>query len=180
MAFAPSPVLDALPVDQLYEIYSDPRQSVESLAAMLGMSCGPLYARLKSDMGRYNNAQELRARRIHEMAIGTMYEPPQRIIDTAGNERLDPAHIALLKFRHDSAARMAGILDRRLADRAQIEVTHDVSPLADYIQRIAQQGSSVPIASSHRAIEGEAVRVDGTGGPDGTGDLDEAVERIER
>jgi hypothetical protein len=137
---------------------------------MLGVNCGSVYARLKSDMGRYNDAQELRARRIHEMAIGTMYEPPQRIIDTAGNERLDPAHIALLKFRHDSAARMAGILDRRLADRAQIEVTHDVSPLADYIQRIAQQGSSVPIATQ-RAIEGEAVRVD---------ELDGTAEQIER
>ncbi len=38
-----TPMLDSLPMDQLFKIYSDPRQSVESLAAMLGVS---IYARL--------------------------------------------------------------------------------------------------------------------------------------
>jgi hypothetical protein len=161
-------MLDALPVEQLYEIYSDPRQSVESLATMLGVSCVSIYARLRSDPSRYSAAQELRARRIHELAIGTLYIEPERIIDTAGNERIDPAHISLLKFRHDSAARMAGILDRRLADRTQVEVTHEVGHLEQFIQRIAQQGGQhVPIA----AIEGEAVRMDDLGGE---------AERIER
>jgi predicted metal-dependent phosphoesterase TrpH len=171
MAFLPSPVLDALPIDELLELYSDPRQSVESLAAMLGVNCSSVYARLTRYAPRYAQAQELRARRIHELAILTIYEEPQRIIDTAGNERIDPAHISLLKFRHDSAARMAGILDRRLADKAQVEVVHEVGQLEQFIQRIAQQGGQhVPIA----AIEGEAVRVDDLGG--------EAVriERIER
>lgn len=168
MAFAPSPVLDALHLDQLYELYSDPRQSIESLAAMLGVHASSVYARLTRDARRYSEAQELRARRIHELAIGTLYTEPQMIIDTAGNERIDPAHISLLKFRHDSAARMAGILDRRLADRAQLEVTHEVGQLEQFIQRIAQQGSSVPIAT---VIQGEAVRVD---------DVDGQAERIER
>lgn len=168
MSSPPNPVLEVVPVDQLFEIYSDPRQSVESLAAMLGVNCSSVYARLTRDIKRYSSAQELRARRIHELAIGTLYEAPQTIIDTAGNERIDPAHISLLKFRHDSAARMAGILDRRLAERAQVEVTHEVSPLADFIQRIAAQGSSIPIATIQPPIEGEAVR------------MDDQAERIER
>jgi hypothetical protein len=155
-------------MDSLLELYSDPRQSVESLAAMLGVECSTIYRRLTSDTQAHARAQELRARRIHELAIGTLYEAPQTIIDTAGNERIDPAHISLLKFRHDSAARMAGILDRRLAERAQVEVTHEVSPLADFIQRIAAQGSSIPISTLHPPIEGEAVRMDGE------------AERIER
>lgn len=53
---------------------------------------------------------------------------------------------------------MAGILDRRLSDRRQVDVTHAVSPLFDYIGRIHADGSTIPIASPD-AIEGECVEI---------------------
>lgn len=152
----PNHALEALPDDALFELYDDPRQSLESIAQMFGMTASGIYRRLASNPQRYNRAQSIRARRLHEYAINTLYETPATIIDTAGNERIDPAAIQLLTFRERAASRMAGILDRSLADRAQVDVTHDASPLADYIARIAAAGSSIPIAT---AIEGEAVRL---------------------
>lgn len=151
-----TPMLDALPDGALFELYSDPRQSHESIAAMFGISVHTVHARLRRNVSALSDAQAIRARRLHEYAISTLYEQPATIIDTAGNERIDPAAIQLLTFRERAASRMAGILDRTLADRAQVDVTHDASPLADYIARIAAAGSSIPIAT---AIEGEAVRL---------------------
>jgi hypothetical protein len=146
-------ILDAVPIDVLYEQYTDPRGGLGPIAAYYGVSFGQLYRRLTGDPVAWRHARAIRAQRLHEMAIAVLYESPERIVDTAGNERIDPSSVALLKYRSSEATRLAAILDNSLSERHQVDVAHTVSPLADHIARIAGNGSSVPIASDSGNIE---------------------------
>ena len=146
--------LTLVPDSLLYEQYSDPRSGIEDMAKMYGVSVGSIYARLQQNIAAFARAQEVKAYRLHDLSVRTLFEEPERIIDAAGCERIDPAAVTLQKYRSSEAARIAGILHAKLADRHQVEVTHNNTPLADFIASIAAKGSSVPIAPPV-IVEGE-------------------------
>lgn len=145
--YAPIALLDYIDQDALYDQFSDPSNTMEKMAKFYGVAVGALYARLRSNDDSYTHAQAIRARRLHELAIDILFQEPERIIDAAGNDRIDPASVALLKMRSSECSRLAGILDQRLSERHQIDVTHSASPLADFIEGIAKKGSTIAIAS---------------------------------
>ena len=155
-------VLDYVPSELLYEQYSDPLGGVSAQAKLYGVSSAVMYRRLSADPQRFTEAQAIKAFRLHELAVSALYEAPERIVDAAGNERIDPSSVALLKYRSSEASRIAGILYSKLSERHTLDVVHSASPLADYIARIAAGGSSVPIAPqlTGRTLEGEAVEVE--------------------
>lgn len=155
MAAFKNPVLRALSDDTLFEMFSDPTVSVASMGRSLGIPVATLYQHMVKQTERYEETQKVRARRLHEYSIAQLYEDPERIADANGNYRIDPSSVALLQYRTREASRLAGILDRKFADRAQVDVTHTASPLADFFAKIASQGSTVPIA-----IEGEYTAID--------------------
>lgn len=141
-----------LDLDMLLEQFSDPRNgSIEDIAGFYGVSYNAMSRRLRTDIAKFTQAQEVKAYRLHEYSISQIYAEPARITDAAGCGRIDPGAVTLQKYRSDTAARVAGILDYRLSERKQLEITVTANPLADAIQRIAQAGSSIPI----QTIEGE-------------------------
>jgi hypothetical protein len=146
-------VLDYLPPDAIYDQYSEPMCSLGSLAAFYGVSASVVHARLQSDPVRYAQAQSVKARHLHEIAIGALFEEPERIVDAAGSDRIDPASVQLMKLRSGEASRLAGILDHSLSERQTLAVVHTVSPLADYINRIASQGSTIAITQGTIDVE---------------------------
>lgn len=150
--------LDLIPNSILYEQYSDPRGGIDEIARMYGVTAGTVYGRLKADPAAFLNAQAIKAYRLHELSVQALYEEPERIADANGNLRIDPSSVALLKYRSMEAARIAGILESKLSERHQVEVTHNETPLADYIASIAAKGSTIPIAAPH-TVEGETVTV---------------------
>ncbi len=150
--------LDLVPDSILYEQYSDPTGGITQLAEFYGVSNGVVYRRLSAQADKFADAQALRAYRLHELAIKTLYQEPERIVDAAGNERIDPSSVALLKYRSQEASRIAGILYSKLSERHQVDVTHSASPLSDFLASIAARGSSIPIAPP-RTIEGETLRI---------------------
>lgn len=166
--------LDLIPDDVLYEQYSEPLGGVTTLAKMYGVGAMTVWGRLNRNPVRFMDAQATKAFRLHELAVAALYEKPAIIYDKDGNERIDPSSVALLKYRSSEASRIAGILYSKLSERHQIDVTHTASPLADMLQRIAAQGSTIPIAAPI-TIEGELVErtdnddpadgADDTGGP---------------
>jgi hypothetical protein len=158
--------LDAVSDEILYEQYADPRNgSVSTLAKWYGVSFRRMYSRLSRNNDAWCRAQRVRAAALHEYSVSVLFDEPERIIDTAGNSRLDPAHVTLMKLRADHASRLAGILDSRYSERQLVEMTA-AGPLAEYIGRITAAGSSIPIAPpTPRVIDGshEVVGTDGMG-----------------
>ncbi|MFA6063834.1 MAG: hypothetical protein WC736_14700 [Gallionella sp.] len=152
-------ILDVIPDELLYEQYADPLGGIGKLAAAYGVSSTVMYRRLNADPQQFMDAQATRAFRLHELAVSSLYEEPERIVDAQGNERIDPSSVALLKYRSSEASRIAGILYQKLSERHQVDVMHNASPLADYIASIAAKGSTIPIAAQHmgRVIEGEII-----------------------
>ena len=149
-------VLDVLSDDVLFDMYGTPSCSIQSLADFYGVSNRQMWVRLNRSPDRYSEAQIIRARLLHDYAIKQLTLEPERMLDAGGNDRIDPSSVALLRFRHDGAHRMAGVLDRKLSDRARLDVEVSASPLAEYMARIAAAGSSIPISSGEpEAIEGE-------------------------
>jgi hypothetical protein len=151
-------LLDSIPDEVIADQYADPiNGTLIALARMYGCSTSAIWARLNRSESILTRANALRARRLHEYAIEAIYATPEYIADQNGNMRIDPSSVTLLRYRADIASRVAGILDAKLSERTQLDVTVKASPLADAIREIAAHGSSVPIAPC--IIDGRAREV---------------------
>jgi len=152
-----SNALDYVSDEVLIEQYSDPAQTLQTLAAFYGVSYTALHGRLSANPDILTRAQTIKARRCHELSIQALIADPERIADKDGNMRIDPASVTLQKMRSDGYARIAGILDSRLSERTQLDVNHNANgALAEAFAQIAARGSSVPIADiPGRIIEHE-------------------------
>jgi len=154
-----STTLDWIDLSTLLDMYSDPVSgSLDQIAAAFGVSHDTVYCRLTSDADRYNRALEVKAQRLHDLSIAMIHAEPSMIANGIYGDRIDPASVALMKYKHDALMRTAGLLSQRLSERnSRLDVTVDASPLSDMIQRIAASGSTIPIATCAPlpAIEGE-------------------------
>jgi hypothetical protein len=145
-------ILKDVPDEVLLEQYtSAPTGSIGTLAEWYGVPYHTMHARLTRNKPLWLTAHAVKACQLHEMSLAAIYAEPDHIIDTAGNSRIDPASVSLLKLRADHAHRLAGVLDRQYSDRQTVEV-EAAGPLAEYIGRITAAGSSIPIAPQRGRI----------------------------
>ena len=136
-----------VPIDAVLELYGDPRQTLESIARLFGVSVGSVQAALDAaPEGDLSRIKQQKADRIFEYGLAEMYREPDMILDSFGS-KIDPAGVTLQRMRGDLALKYAGLLDRaKYSDKAQLEVSA-TGALADFLTRISQGGSTLPIVN---------------------------------
>lgn len=132
------------------ERYASSTTGIADICKEMKVRWPDFYGMMKQNEDTVQEAREMRAIFLHDLATSQLDVEPERFIDLNGVTKIDPSSVQLIKMRADHAARIAAHLSTRFLNKSQLTISSD--PFAALLKKIEDAGSSVPLCTDFKLI----------------------------